>query len=118
MVDTTITLDGAKMGAVIAAGPGWIVKLEMTRRQSHAWQVEHFMPHPWNRWTSGKFVLRDTAAPLPMFSFAPQSSGYPEGFILSYGMRFWGDLLLECIPANSEWVLTTTDVQPALSRAA
>jgi hypothetical protein len=114
MAETVIVLDASLSGTVIATAPGWITKLEMTRQPDPPAQVECYLPFPFNRWSSGRFVLNDTAAwPPAMFSFNPTFSGTPgDEFFRGPGVQFRGDLFLECCPVGAEWAMTVSDVEP------
>jgi hypothetical protein len=114
----TITLTDALIGTVISPGPDqFITRLEKTRNQWPAFQVENWdvLPYPHGTWRAGRFLLREGNG-RRLYNFASQSNG--EVILLGASIRFTGDLTLECLPAGEEWRIDFSDVPTARLQAA
>lgn len=118
MTTTTITLDDTMSGTVISPfADGFLTRLEMTKSQSPAWQQECFLPYPFNRWSGGRFCLRDARGVV--FNFATQSGALFASRVMLNGASYAyvGDLYLECAIRGQEWELDCSDV-PVVRAAA
>lgn len=108
MATTTITLTGALVGTMVSpAADQWITRLEKTKSQWPAYQVESWVvpPYPHGVWRAGRFVLRQGDGQR-IISFQSQST---SGVLLVTPTRFLGDLMLECLPAGEEWRIDFSD---------
>jgi hypothetical protein len=111
---TEIRIDDTLTGAVVSPAPNqFITSLQMVTPPNPAYQVENCLPYPFNRWTSGRFVLRDARRVL--FSFSISHGGVGGGVIPGMALHgasipYLGDLVLGCSPRAAVWLLGVSDI--------
>jgi hypothetical protein len=115
---TEVLINDTMSGTVISPFPnGFLTKLQMKQGQEPAWQQESYLPYPFNRWTGGRFVLKDATGVL--FNFATQNGAlFASRILLNGSYAYRGDLFLECALKGQIWQMSISDTPVIRSQAA